>query len=79
MNRATRAVFVQFVGEKVAFEPMPVIEMPKVLEPLMVAIRAMLAIPPDANSWRTGTHQDKLLWLIPNEIGGLTLMFPEDY
>lgn len=35
----------------------------------------------DADSWRVGTHEGKGkdLWLVPNEVGGLTLMFPEDY
>ena len=79
VNRITRAVFAHFVGEKAAFEPLPVIEMPKVLEPLMAAIRAMLKILPDEGGWRTGTYKDKKLWLVPNEVGGLTLMFPEDY
>lgn len=78
VNRVTRAVFAHFVGEA-AFKPMPVIEMPKVLEPLMAAIRAMLKIPPDRDGWRTGDYQGKRLWLVPNEVGGLTLMFPEDY
>ena len=76
VNRVTRAVFAHFVGEA-GFEPMPVIDMPK-LEPLLAAIRAMLQIPPD-RGWRTGDYQGKQLWLIPNEVGGLTLLFPEDY
>lgn len=27
----------------------------------------------------TGTDDDVVLWLIPNEVGGITLMFPSDY
>ena len=34
---------------------------------------AMLAIEPD-DGWRTGDYQGKRLWLIPNEVGGLTLL-----
>jgi len=44
----------------------------------MDAIRAMLQIKSN-DGWRTGDYQGKRLWLIPNELGGLTLMFPEDY
>ena len=77
VNRVTRAVFVHFVGDK-AFEPMPLIEMAKALKPLIAAIRAMLAISPDRDGWRTGPYRDKRLWLVPNEVGGLTLMFPEE-
>ena len=69
VNRVTRAVWVHFLGEK----------KPKTLEPLLGAIRAMRAISPDRDGWRTGTIQDKRLWLVPNEVGGSTLMFPDDY
>jgi hypothetical protein len=78
VNRVTRAVFAHFVGEE-AFEPKPVIEMPRAMEPLIAAIRAMLKIPSDGDGWRTGEYGGKRLWLVPNEVGGLTLMFPEDY
>jgi hypothetical protein len=78
VNRVTRAVFAHFVGEA-AFKPTEAIELPKVLEPLTAAIRAMLSIPPDKDGWRAGDYQEKRLWLVPNEVGGLTLMFPEDY
>ena len=69
VNRVTRAVWVHFLGEK----------KPKTLEPLLGAIRAMLALSPDRDGWRMGTIQDKRLWLVPNEVGGSTLMFPDDY
>lgn len=39
----------------------------------------MAAQPPDADGWRAAEYQGRKLWLIPNEVGGLTLMFPEDY
>jgi len=79
VNRVTRAVLVHFVGEKAAFGSMPFIELVTALKPLVSAICAMLEIPPDQDGWRTGTYQGKKLWLVPNEVGGLTLMFPEDY
>ena len=41
-------------------------------------IRAIPKIPPD-DGWRVGEYRGKRLWLIPNEVRGLTLMFPEDY
>jgi len=62
-----------------AFERVLAIELPKAIEPLMAAIRTVLQRPPDGDGWRTGDYQGKRLWLVPNEVGGLTLMFPEDY
>ena len=76
VNRVTRAVFDHFA------KPMgsstvtgPVID----ITPLMEAIRAMVKIPADGEGWRTGDYRDKRLWLVPNEVVGLTLMFPDDY
>jgi hypothetical protein len=76
VNRVTRAVFDYFT-ERMGTSPItgPVTD----ITPLMDAIRAVVKIPPDEGGWRTGTYQGKELWLLPNEIGGLTLMFPEDY
>jgi hypothetical protein len=73
VNRVTRAVFDHFAkqtGDPALGE--------FDLSPLQTAITAILAIVPD-DGWRIGTHEGKTLWLIPNEVGGLTLMFPEDY
>ena len=72
VNRVTRAVFDHFVmpDDDSALEVSNI-------TPLMDAIRAMLRIEPD-DGWRVGVHQGRELWLIPNEVGGLTLMFPED-
>jgi hypothetical protein len=78
VNRVTRAVFAHFVGEA-AFEPTEAIDIPKALEPLTAAICAMLSVPFDKDGWRTGDYDGRRLWLVPNEVGGLTLMFPEDY
>ena len=76
VNRVTRAVFDHFarpMGESPVTGP--VID----IGPVMEAIRAMLQIVPDGDGWRTGTYQTKKLWLVPNEVGGSTLMFPDDY
>jgi len=73
VNRVTRAVhdyYVKAIGD-------PQFQVWNVT-PLMDAIRAMLAIEPD-DGWRVRDFAGKRLWLIPNEVGGLTLMFPEDY
>ena len=76
VNRVTRAVFDHFT-EPMGSSPVtgPVID----IGPLQDAIRAMLKLEPDADGWRVGTWQGKTLWLLPNEVGGLTLMFPDDY
>ena len=76
VNRVTRAVFDHFT-QAMGSSPItgPVIN----IMPLMDTIRAMVKIPPDEDGWRTGTHQGKKLWLVPNEVHGLTLMFPDDY
>src|SRR5713226_4687434 len=73
VNRVTRTVFDRFAkasgdASSDTFD----------LTPLLDAIRAMLCINP-RDEWRVGEHQGTTLWLIPNEVGGLTLMFPEDY
>jgi len=76
VNRVTRAVFDYFT------KPMgssPVTGRVTDITPLQDAIRAMLKIEPDEDGWRTGTYEGKELWLLPNEIGGLTLLFPGDY
>lgn len=33
----------------------------------------------DINAIRPGTKEGLQLWIMPNELGGLTIMFPEDY
>lgn len=75
-NRVTRAVFDDFT-KSCGSSPLtgPVIDITRLTE----AIRAMVKIPADEDGWRTGTLQGKKLWLVPNEVNGLTLMFPEDY
>jgi len=72
VNRATRAVFDEFV-HPIGNPRLGVLN----ITPLMDVVRSMLKIEPDADGWRTVTYQGKELWLIPNEIGGLTLMFTE--
>lgn len=72
VNRITRAVFDHFA-------PAQSDDRDPDLSRLRAAVDAMLKIRPDEGGWRTGTHEREELWLIPNEIGGLTLMFPSDY
>lgn len=76
VNRVTRAVFDHFA------RPMgssPVTGVVTDITPLRRAIEAMLAVKADEDGWRSGTYAGKELWLVPNEVSGLTLMFPEDY
>ena len=76
VNRVTRAVFDHFT------KPMgssPATGEVTDITPLQDAIRAMLKIKPDEDIWRTGTYEGKELWLLPNEVGGFTLLFPDDY
>ena len=76
VNRVTRSVFDRFttpLGTSQVTGPVTDIG------PLLGAIRWMLAIQADKDGWRTGTYEGTNLWLIPNEVHGLTLMFPEDY
>ena len=75
VNRVTSAVFDHFTE---SLGTSPITGTVTNIGPLMDAIRAMLAIEPD-DGWRVGEYQGRELWLIPNEVGGLTLMFPEDY
>jgi hypothetical protein len=76
VNRVTRAAFDYFT------EPMgssPATGQVNDITRLQDAIRALLKVEPDQGAWRTGTYERKKLWLIPNEVGGLTLLFPDDY
>jgi hypothetical protein len=76
VNRVTKAVFDHFtkpMGETSGTGPVTDIT------GLQEAIRAMLKIEPDQDGWRTGAYDGKELWLVPNEVQGLTLLFPEDY
>ena len=70
VNRITRAVFDYFT-ERLSDKYIDTSGLRK-------AINTMLKIEPD-DGWRTGTYRGKKLWLVPNEVGGLTLMFPDDY
>jgi len=70
INRVTRAVFDRFT-ESMGVGVTNV-------NPLVAAMEYMLTVEVD-DGWRTAHYGGKALWLIPNEVGGLTLMFPEDY
>lgn len=76
VNRITRAVFDHFT-KAMGSSPLtgPVTDVGR----LAGAIEAMVKIGPDEDGWRTGAFDGRELWLVPNEVGGLTLMFPEDY
>ena|SRR2546425_8956378 len=76
VNRVTRTVFDQLT-EQMGSSPLtgPVTN----IGPLMEAIRAILQLAPDEDGWRKLTWRGKELWLLPNEVGGITLMFPQDY
>jgi hypothetical protein len=76
VNRVTRAVFDHFT-KPVGSAPLTG-EVTDITR-LQDAIRALLKLEPDQDAWRTGAHEGKELWLIPNEVGGLTLLFPDDY
>jgi hypothetical protein len=76
VNRVTRAVFDHFT------QPMgssPLTGVVTDITPLRRVIQTMLAVEADTDGWRVGVYNNKQLWVIPNEVNGLTLMFPEDY
>jgi len=76
VNRITRAVFDHFT-EAMGESPLtsPVTDVGR----LAKAVEALVKETPNKDGWRTGTADGRELWLVPNEVGGLTLMFPEDY
>jgi len=76
VNRVTRAVFEHFAR--------PMANLPERglsfdIAPLRAAVHAVLEVAPDEDGWRKTTYEGKELWLAPNEVRGLTLMFPDDY
>ena len=76
VNRVTRAVFDHFT------HPMgssPLASVVFDITSLRRVVHTMLAVEADADGWRVGAYVNKALWLVPNEVSGLTLMFPEDY
>ncbi len=75
VNRVTRAVFDHFTA---SIGSSPVTEPVTDVSRLMRAIESMLKLEADTDGWRTGSYDGKTLSLTPNEVGGLTLMFPED-
>ncbi len=80
VNRVTRAVFDYFTSK---IGSSSITGAVTDVTALQQAIQAMLRVPPDEVGWRTGVHRgihgEKKLWLVPNEVRGLTFMFPEDY
>ncbi len=76
VNRVTRAVFDHFTA---AMGDSPVTGPVTDVTRLMRAVESMLTLDADGDGWRTGAYEGKTLWLVPNEVKGLTLMFPDDY
>jgi len=76
VNRVTRAVFDHFTKP---LGSTPATGQVTDITRLQDAIRTLLTVKPDGDAWRTGTYEGKDLWLIPNEVAGLTLLFPDDY
>ena len=75
VNRVTRTVFDYFTRR---MGSSPITGVVTDITPLRKVIQAMLAVETDAAGWRIGVYQGKRLRLVPNEVSGLTLMFPED-
>jgi hypothetical protein len=72
VNRVTRAVFDHFS------QPLlntPVASLITDSTKVVKAIEFMSKLEADSDGWRTGTYEGKELWLVPNEVEGLTLMF----
>ena len=76
VNRVTSAVFYHFARP---IENLPEGEVRFDITPLTATIRVVLEVTPDEDGWRKSTYGGKELWLAPNEVRGLTLMFPDDY
>jgi hypothetical protein len=76
VNRVTRAVFDHFTRSMGSSKITGVVID---ITPLRRVVQTMLAVEADADGWRVGAYVGKALWLVPNEVSGLTLMFPEDY
>lgn len=76
VNRVTRAVFDHFT-KPMGESPLtgPVTDVTR----LMAVLDQMLKLEADGDRWRTSTVEGRTLWLVPNEVEGLTLMFPEDW
>lgn len=76
VNRVTSAVFKHFARP---MGNLPASGAVIDITPLTATIRAVLGVMPDEDGWRKSTYGGKELWLVPNEVRGLTLMFPDDY
>jgi len=76
VNRVTHAMFSDYAR---LMENLPEGEERYDITPLTATIQAVLGETPDEDGWRKCTYEGKELWLVPNEVRGLTLMFPSDY
>lgn len=76
VNRIERTVFDHFIGTFGHSEASgPIVD----VAPLRRAMKAILARKPALNGWRRATYQGKKLWLVPNDVEGLTLMFAKKF
>jgi hypothetical protein len=76
VNRITRTVFDSFTTAMGSSpETGPVTDVSR----LTRALESILKLDADGKGRRKGTYGGKTLLLAPNEVGGLTLMFPEDW
>src|SRR5712691_730820 len=74
VNRVTRAVFDHFT-RPMGSSPLTGVVID--ITPLRGVIQTMLKVEADGDGWRIGAYAGRELWLVPNEVSGLTLMFPE--
>lgn len=71
-NRVTAAVWADYVYESNFLIPLTDIT------PLVALWDKVAAVPVKAD-WHIAEVDGKTFWMVPNELGGLTLMYPEDY
>lgn len=71
-NRVTAAVWADYADER--FKKIGLTD----ITPLTALWDKVQAVPED-DGWHVANLDGKTFWMIPNEVGGLTLMYPEDY
>jgi len=86
VNRVSSAVFTHFGGyaravgpaeETIAIEEILFTMMLPGAFQLLAAVQALLRLQPDSKGRRKGQYRSVQLWLVPNDLDGLTLTFPE--
>ena len=78
VNRITRAVFEYYAKPLGSLEEF-VTPLQEAMATISLAeiIRRLLQTKPNAKGRHAGTFDGRRMWLAPNRVGGLTLMFPE--